>query len=159
MPGRFADAAHKLQQRKLGQWTLAYLTGALGLLQVLRPAADSCGWPQVVMRASFGLVARGFVVTLVLAWYHGEQGRQRASSTELLITAPLLAIGSGLPWRFAPHRIAVKGIMRAPKTVAVVSTGSTSTLLRLEPVRGPLRKTPGLDALLHGVPPQTAAGQ
>ena len=153
------DFLERLNQRKLVQWALAYVAGALGLLQVLRPAADSYGWPHVVMRASFRLVAQGFVVTLILAWYHGEQGRQRASSTELLITAPLLAIGSGLPWRFAPHRIAVKAIMRAPKTVAVVSTGSTSTLLRLEPVRGPLRKTPGLDALLHGVPPQTSAGQ
>ena len=35
---------------------------------------------------------------LLLAWYHGERGAQKASGPELL----LLAIGGGLLWRFAP---------------------------------------------------------
>ena len=34
----------------------------------------------------------GFGVTLVLAWYHGEQGRQRVSGPELLIIAGVLIV-------------------------------------------------------------------
>jgi hypothetical protein len=34
----------------------------------------------------------------VLAWYHGERGAQRATGTELMILALLLAIGGGLLW-------------------------------------------------------------
>jgi TolB-like protein len=45
-------------------------------------------------------LALGFFVTLVLAWYHGERGAQRATGTELLILALLLAIGGGLLWRY-----------------------------------------------------------
>ncbi|MBS0486449.1 MAG: tetratricopeptide repeat protein, partial [Proteobacteria bacterium] len=44
-------------------------------------------------------------VALVLAWYHGERGAQRVSSTELVILALLLAIGGGLLWRFAPQSV------------------------------------------------------
>lgn len=38
------------------------------------------------------LLAGGLPLTLVLAWYHGERGRQRVSGTELVIIALLLAI-------------------------------------------------------------------
>jgi TolB-like protein len=41
-------------------------------------------------------------VTLVLAWYHGERGAQRATGTELLILALLLTIGGAVVWRLAP---------------------------------------------------------
>ena len=35
----------------------------------------------------------GLFVALVIAWYHGDQGRQRVSGAELLIIAGLLALG------------------------------------------------------------------
>jgi len=38
------------------------------------------------------VLAIGFFVTLILAWYHGEQGRQRASGPELLMVAALLVV-------------------------------------------------------------------
>ncbi|HEV7122598.1 MAG TPA: tetratricopeptide repeat protein [Rhodanobacter sp.] len=53
------------------------------------------------------MLALGFAVVLLLAWYHGEQGRQRASGTELLLIALVLAVGGGLLWHFA--RVAPTG--------------------------------------------------
>ena len=38
------------------------------------------------------LLVVGFFVTLVLAWYHGEEGRQRVSGPELLMVAALLVV-------------------------------------------------------------------
>src|SRR5690242_19356200 len=52
------------------------------------------------MHVVFGLLALGFVIALLLAWYHGEKGRQRVSGAELLLIALVLAIGGGLLWRF-----------------------------------------------------------
>ena len=95
------DLLQRLRERKLGQWALAYLTGGWVLLQVLGLAAESYGWPRIVMQTSFGIIALGFVVALVLAWYHGERGTQKLSGTELLILTLLLAIGGVLLWRFA----------------------------------------------------------
>jgi serine/threonine-protein kinase len=38
------------------------------------------------------IVGIGFFITLVLAWYHGEKGRQRVSGPELLMVAALLVV-------------------------------------------------------------------
>ncbi len=97
------DLWARLKQRKLVQWTLAYAAGAWALLQVLDLAAQNYTWPHLVMHLAFGLVALGFVLTLVLAWYHGERGVQRVTGPELLIVALLLAIGGALLWRFTPR--------------------------------------------------------
>jgi TolB-like protein/Tfp pilus assembly protein PilF len=91
-----------LKRRKLVQWALAYLAGAWVALQALGLAAESYDWPHRIMQAAFGVPALGFVVMLVLAWYHGERSRQRVSGAELLLIALALAIGGGLLWQFAP---------------------------------------------------------
>lgn len=96
-----ADFFVLLKQRKLVQWALAYLAAAWVVLQVLGLVADSFQWPRLVMQAAMAVTALGFVIALLLAWYHGEQGRQRASGTELLLIALVLALGVGLMWRFA----------------------------------------------------------
>jgi serine/threonine-protein kinase len=91
----------RLRQRKIVQWTLAYVAFAFALLQGLDIVAQQFGWPDGVRRSITIALAVGFFVTLVLAWYHGERGAQRASGTELLILALLLTIGGAVLWRVA----------------------------------------------------------
>lgn len=95
------DLWQRFGQRKVVQWALAYLAGAWVLLQVLGLAGESYEWPTSIMRMAFVLMALGFIVALVLAWYHGERGAQRVSGPELLILALLLALGGGFLWRYA----------------------------------------------------------
>ena len=97
-----SDFLANLRQRKLVQWALAYAAGAWVALQVLDMAVANYDWPRTVMHAAFGLAALGLLIALILAWYHGEQGRQRASGVELLLIALVLAVGGGLLWWFAP---------------------------------------------------------
>ena len=92
----------RLQQRKLVQWAIAYVAFAFALLQGIDIVAQRFAWPESVERILILALCVGFFVALVLAWYHGERGAQRVSSTELVILALLLAIGGGLLWRFAP---------------------------------------------------------
>jgi TolB-like protein/cytochrome c-type biogenesis protein CcmH/NrfG len=98
-----------MKQRKLVQWALAYLAGAWALLQLLDMMAGSYGWPTLVMRAALGAASLGFVVVLVLAWYHGERGAQKVSGTELLLLALVLAVGGALVWR-SGVQVTVPGI-------------------------------------------------
>lgn len=82
----------QLKERKLVQWSLAYLAGAWLLLQVLHLLAGTYDWSPALMRAVPVLLAGGFPITLVLAWFHGEQGRQGATGFELLLLALIVGI-------------------------------------------------------------------
>ncbi|MGA8278789.1 MAG: tetratricopeptide repeat protein [Rhodanobacteraceae bacterium] len=95
------DLWRRLKQRKLVQWALAYLAGAWALLQVLDLAAGSYHWPDLVMHVAFGVLALGLVITLLLAWYHGERGAQKVTGVELLLLAGVFAIGGFLIWHYA----------------------------------------------------------
>jgi serine/threonine-protein kinase len=53
------------------------------------------GLSPVVHRGILAILAVGFLLTSVLAWYHGEKGRQRVSGPELLLIALLLGIAGG----------------------------------------------------------------
>lgn len=88
----------RLKQRKIVQWALAYAAGAFALLQGVDIVAQRFTWPESIERGLIVVLAVGFFLALVVAWYHGERGAQRVSGTELSILALLLAIGGGLLW-------------------------------------------------------------
>jgi TolB-like protein/Flp pilus assembly protein TadD len=81
---------------------VAYAAAAFALLQGIDMFAQRFGWPDLIQRGLLIASVVGFFLVLLLAWYHGERGAQKVSSTELLILALLLAIGGGLLWKFAP---------------------------------------------------------
>ncbi len=91
----------ELKRRKLVQWTLGYAAGAWVLLQAIGFMVESYDWPHTVSRVAIVVALVGFLVTLVLAWFHGDRGAQRLSRNETLLLGILLAIGGGLAWRTA----------------------------------------------------------
>ena len=96
------DFLHRLKQRKLVQWAVAYAAAAFALLQGIDIVAQQFGWAETLQRGITLSMVLGFFVTLVLAWYHGERGAQKVSGTELLLLSLLLVVGGGLLWKFAP---------------------------------------------------------
>ena len=113
------DLWQRLKQRKLVQWALAYVAFAFALLQGIDIVAAKFAWPDSVERMLIIALCVGFFVTVLLAWYHGEQGRQRVSGAELLLMALVLAVGGGFLWQFsrAPGP-ATPGGRKAPTTVS-----------------------------------------
>ena len=117
-----AEFLARLKQRKLVQWALAYIAAAFALIQVLDVIAQRFGWPDQVEKLLILALAVGFLVVLVLAWYHGERGAQKVSGTEIVILALLLAIGGGLLWRFeraAPATGSPDAARRGPGAMAI----------------------------------------
>jgi serine/threonine-protein kinase len=86
----------RLKQRKLFQWALAYAAGAWAVLEATDLIGGQFDWPQRLLQSITVLVIVGFFVTLVLAWYHGERGRQRVSGPELTMITVLLVIAGGV---------------------------------------------------------------
>jgi TolB-like protein/Tfp pilus assembly protein PilF len=121
------DLWQRLQRRKLVQWAVAYVAAAFALLQGIDIVAQKFGWPDSVERLLIVAICIGFFVVLLLAWYHGEQGRQRVSGVELLLIALVLAVGGAVLWRSSSH---------APK-----APGSAATLSQTVAAPGTTTKT------------------
>lgn len=83
----------RLIQRKLVPWTLAYLAGAFAVYQVLEIAEQSLNLPPLLVGAVRIVLILGFLLTVLLAWYHGAPGPQRTTGRELMLLAAILAAG------------------------------------------------------------------
>ena len=82
----------RLKERNVLQWTAAYIGAAWLLLQLVDLAAREWDWPPAAERGLQVLAWFGLLLTLVVAWYHGEKGRQRVGSTELVVIALVLVV-------------------------------------------------------------------
>ncbi len=89
-----SDFVQRLKERKLVQWSLAYLAGGWLVLQVLDVTAEPWGLSNGLIRTIQAALVFGFFVTLVLAWYHGERGQQGVSRSELMMLGGLLAVSA-----------------------------------------------------------------
>ena len=120
----------ELKQRKLVQWSVAYVAAAFALLQGLDIVAQRFGWPESVERILIIASCIGFFVTLLLARYHGERGAQKVSGVELLILSLLLAIGGALLWKFAPKSpvSAAASAMTAASAAPVANTAPAKSI-------------------------------
>lgn len=86
------SAFQRLKERKMVQWAFAYLAGAFAVVQGVEVLESPWGLSGASVRAIHVLILAGFFITLVIAWYHGEKGRQRTSGPELLMLAAVLAV-------------------------------------------------------------------
>ena len=82
----------RLKDRKVVQWAVAYAAAAWVIIEVLSVVGEMFGLPMAFQRGAVLVLGAGLVLTVVLAWYHGEKGRQRVSGPELLIIAGILVV-------------------------------------------------------------------
>jgi len=101
-PGDRSSAWNALRERKVVQWTLAYVAVAFALVQGIDLVAQQFGLGDAVRRAATILLATGLPISIVLAWFHGERGAQRVSVSEVALILALLVVGVALAWRYAP---------------------------------------------------------
>jgi hypothetical protein len=82
----------KLAQRRIVQWAIAYLLASWVVLQVAQSLADIFALPIDSLRVLVVLLIFGFSATLVLAWYHGEKGRQNLSISEIALLTVIVVL-------------------------------------------------------------------
>lgn len=77
----------RLRSRRLVQWSLAYVAAAWVSLQAAELLFGIFGWPDTWLRQLTVILVFGLPAAVVIAWYHGEKGQQRASVIELVLLA------------------------------------------------------------------------
>ena len=82
-----------LKQKKIARWTLAYLASAWLLMQLIDVLGARWGISDAAARLVDVSLVIGLGITLVVAWYHGDEGQQRIGGKELLIIAALVVLG------------------------------------------------------------------
>ena len=90
----------RLSQRKLVQWTAAYLAAAWLLLQLTDVLSEIWTWPLTLQRAASLVLGMGLFPAIVIAWFHGEKGRQDVCPLEVVIIGTLVASSSAVIWYF-----------------------------------------------------------
>ena len=88
----------RLKQRKIVQWAIAYAATAWVSLEVFDLIAEQFFWPVWVRQSATVLLLFGLFITIVLAWYHGERGRQKIGMVELVLLIVLLSLGGQSVW-------------------------------------------------------------
>src|SRR5438477_3287110 len=90
----------RINDRKIVQWSIAYIALAYGLQHGVVLTSDAFGWPHAVTSISMLLLTFGLPLVMTLAWYHGERASRRISGPELTIISILLVMSSLLFYVF-----------------------------------------------------------
>lgn len=89
----------RMKQRKLIQWLLGYIAAAWMALQLTDSLREIWDWPVGFQRGVTLVLGLGVLPALVIAWYHGEKGRQAVCVPELVILCGLLFGSAVLIWQ------------------------------------------------------------
>jgi TolB-like protein/class 3 adenylate cyclase len=85
----------RVRDRAIVPWALVYLVGASAVMLALGFVADQLLWPALILRGAGVLSFVGFFIVLVVAWHHGEKGRQPVNATEVVLITFILGVGVG----------------------------------------------------------------
>lgn len=87
----------RLREKHIFRTAFLYLGVAWASMEAIGFFVDNYGWSRKVLDVAVLLIVLGFPAALIIAWYHGEKGKQqvqRAEASLLLTLAVLAAIGT-----------------------------------------------------------------
>ena len=113
----------RLRQRKIVQWAIAYAAAAWISVEVFDLVAEQFFWPIWIRQASTILLLFGLLITIVLAWYHGERGRQKVGVIETVLLVALLVLAGQSVW-----------LLRDKNQSIDLETGSVAAAFRVDPL-------------------------
>jgi hypothetical protein len=88
----------RLKDRKVVQWTLGYLGATWLILQAMDVLSDIWGWSLAAQQVVCLTLALGLPPAVVIAWCHGEQGRQKMTLPEALVLGCLFLASAAVLW-------------------------------------------------------------
>lgn len=87
VPHPCTSLLERFRQRKIVQWTLAYLAMGWLVLQLMDILGEMWSWSVLFQQVVSLVLGFGLLPMLVLAWFHGEKGRQEICPLEAALMA------------------------------------------------------------------------
>ncbi len=84
---------HEVLRRRVPQFVLVAIAAAVGFIQLVAALVEMETLPPIVWDLSLPFAAAGVAASAVVAWFHGERGKQDASVLEWVLLAVI-----GLGW-------------------------------------------------------------
>ena len=108
----------EIRERRITQIVIAYLVGGWIAVSVIDQVVDREVLPLVVYEVALTLFLFGILGALIIGWYHGEKGAQKAPPVEIamLVVIGLFAVGTA-GW------VALKGIDEATLRDSLAEAG------------------------------------
>ena len=97
-PPGIGAALERLRRTKTVEWMLGYIAMASLLLQLIDVLCHLWGWPIAFERVTSLLLGLGALPALVITWYHGEQGCQQVSRSELTLLVSIVTGSTFVVW-------------------------------------------------------------
>ncbi len=110
----------RLRDKHVFRTALLYLGGAWAAMEAIGFFVDNYSWSRAVLDVAVLLLVLGFPATLIITWYHGEQGKQQLQRTEaslLLTLAVLAAIGT---YRLSTAEVVPSVFDTSPSSVTAI---------------------------------------
>ena len=167
MRGHVSSLIQDLKGKKVVQWALGYLAGAFVALQLMDALEGPLGLSQRTQQSLVALLAMGLVIAVIVAWYHGEEGRQRVSLAELMAVGVALVAGlstTAVLWIGADVRAAPDNLVESsteflsvgsPESGAgtITGIGDGEDIPAAEAASTPVERTPAPIRSAGTVPP------
>lgn len=142
MKGSVKELLRQLQNRHVPRTAVLYLGAGWVALEFIGFVVDNYGFDRTLLDASLFLIIIGFLVALVVSWFHGAGGRQPVTRGERAMVGSLLliaAIGSG--WLATRERPETRSPQLAPIGLTATDLGDRSLAVL------PLANRTGVDSL------------
>ncbi len=80
----------ELKARKIRKWVAIYISTAITIIGVTNVISNRYSWPAYIFDFIFFSILFGFATTLIIAWFHGKEGRQKLKIIEVVFYSILL---------------------------------------------------------------------
>lgn len=90
---RSTPVLEEIRGRRLFQWVFGYVAGAWILLELTDFLVGHLGGPPALVGLLLAALAFGLLAAIVLAWFHGEKGRQEVTRLERFLLAGIAGAG------------------------------------------------------------------
>lgn len=89
----------EIKRRRMTQVVVAYLGGGWMVLVIIDQVVDREVLPLVVYEVALTVYLVGILAALIVGWYHGERGDQKAPLAEIVMLGIVGVVGLGASWR------------------------------------------------------------